>query len=83
MADIDWSQSKVYVAGHRGLVGSALVRALENVGVGEVFGWTSSDLDLRDREATMDAILEAKPDIVIDAAARVGGIMANSTYPVD
>ena len=83
MADIDWSQSKVYVAGHRGLVGSALVRALEAAGVGEVFGWTSSDLDLRDREATMDAINEAKPDVVIDAAARVGGIMANSTYPVD
>ena len=83
MAEIDWSQSKVYVAGHRGLVGSALVRALENVGVGEVFGWSSSALDLRDREATMDAINEAKPDIVIDAAARVGGIMANSTYPVD
>ena len=83
MADIDWSNTKVYVAGHRGLVGSALVRALEAVGAGEIVGWSSSELDLRDREATIDAITEAKPDIVIDAAARVGGIMANSTYPVD
>ena len=41
MAEIDWSQSKVYVAGHRGLVGSALVRALEAAGVGEVVGWPS------------------------------------------
>ena len=83
MADIDWSNTKVYVAGHRGLVGSALVRALEAAGAGEIIGWTSSELDLRDREATIDAITQAKPDIVIDAAARVGGIMANSTYPVD
>ena len=83
MADIDWSQSKVYVAGHRGLVGSALVRALESVGAGEIVGWSSGELDLRDREAAIDAISEAKPDVVIDAAARVGGIMANSTYPVD
>ena len=64
-------------------MGSALVRALESVGAGEIVGWTSGDLDLRDREATLDAINEAKPDVVIDAAARVGGIMANSTYPVD
>lgn len=83
MSEISWGDMKVYVAGHRGLVGSALVRALEGVGVGEIVGWTSSELDLRDREETMDAITQAKPDIVIDAAARVGGIMANSTYPVD
>jgi GDP-L-fucose synthase len=79
----DWSNKKVYVAGHRGLVGSALVRALERAGAGEVIGWRSSELDLRDRDATFTAINEAKPDVVIDAAARVGGIMANSTYPVD
>jgi GDP-L-fucose synthase len=80
---VAWDQSRVYVAGHNGLVGSAIVRALEAAGTGEVIGWRSSDLDLRDREATMDAITQAKPDIVIDAAARVGGIMANSTYPVE
>jgi len=79
----DWSNKKVYVAGHRGLVGSALVRALERAGAGEVFGWTSSELDLRDRDATFTALSESRPDVVIDAAARVGGIMANSTYPVD
>ena len=79
----DWSNKKVYVAGHRGLVGSALVRALERVGAGEIIGWRSSELDLRDRDATFTAIAESKPDVIIDAAARVGGIMANSTYPVD
>ena len=80
---VAWDQSRVYVAGHNGLVVSAIVRALEAVGTGEIIGWRSSDLDLRDRDTTMDAITQAKPDIVIDAAARVGGIMANSTYPVE
>jgi len=79
----DWSDKKVYVAGHSGLVGSGLVRALARVGVGEVIGWRSAELDLRDRDATFTALQEAAPDVVIDAAARVGGIMANSTYPVD
>ena len=79
----DWTNKKVYVAGHRGLVGSALVRALEGAGAGEIIGWTSKELDLRDRDAVFTALMEAKPDVVIDAAARVGGIMANSTYPVD
>ena len=83
MQQIHWPDAKVYVAGHNGLVGSAIVRALENAGVGEVVGWRSSELDLCDRESTMDAIHEAKPDVVIDAAAKVGGIMANSTYPVE
>jgi GDP-L-fucose synthase len=82
-AELPWADVKVYVAGHNGLVGSAIVRALEAAGAGEIVGWRSSELDLRDREATHDAILEAKPDIVIDAAAKVGGIMANSTYPVE
>jgi GDP-L-fucose synthase len=83
LQEIRWPDVKVYVAGHNGLVGSAIVRALEAAGVGEVIGWRSSDLDLRDREATMDAITGARPDIIIDAAAKVGGIMANSTYPVE
>ena len=80
---IHWPDVTVYVAGHNGLVGSAIVRALEAAGVGRVHGWRSSELDLRDRDATMDAISDLKPDIVIDAAAKVGGIMANSTYPVE
>ena len=79
----DWSDKKVYVAGHNGLVGSGLVRALTRAGAGEVIGWRSAELDLRDRDATFQALHEAAPDVVIDAAARVGGIMANSTYPVD
>jgi GDP-L-fucose synthase len=81
--EITWSDVKVYVAGHNGLVGSAVVRALEAAGAGEIVGWRSSELDLRDRDATFTAIHEAKPDVIIDAAAHVGGIMANSTYPVE
>jgi len=83
LPEIAWGDVKVYVAGHHGLVGSAIVRALQAAGVGEIVGWRSSELDLRDRDATFDAIHQAKPDIVIDAAAKVGGIMANSTYPVE
>lgn len=73
----------VYVAGHRGLVGSAIVRALEAADVGEIVSWTSDELDLRDRESVIDAVTQSRPDVVINAAARVGGILANSTQPVD
>ncbi len=76
------TDSLVYVAGHRGLVGSAIFRALQARDVDTV-GWSSADLDLRDREATFDAMLEARPQVLIMAAARVGGIMANATHPVD
>jgi GDP-L-fucose synthase len=78
-----WSEVSVYIAGHNGLVGSAIWRALEAEGVGNLIGWRSAELDLCDRGATFDAINEAKPDVIIDAAAKVGGIMANSTYPVE
>ena len=81
--EFPWGDVKVYVAGHNGLVGSAIVRALTAAGVGEIVGWRSSELDLRERDSAHDAIVGAKPDVIIDAAARVGGIMANSTYPVD
>ena len=74
---------RVYVAGHRGMVGSAVWRALESAGFSDLVGWTSSEVDLTDREATMRAVLGAKPDVVVVAAAKVGGIMANSTYPVE
>lgn len=73
----------IYVAGHRGLVGSALVRALGRWGFTNVVGKTSAELDLRDRDATFSYFAETKPDVVILAAARVGGIVANSTRPVD
>jgi GDP-L-fucose synthase len=76
------TDSLVYVAGHRGLVGSAIFRALQARDVDTV-GWSSADLDLRDRDATFDAMLEARPQVMVMAAARVGGIMANATHPVD
>ena len=75
--------ARVYVAGHRGMVGSAVWRALEAGGFTDLVGWTSSEVDLTDRDSAMDAIGSARPDVVIDAAARVGGIGANSTYPVE
>lgn len=74
---------KIYIAGHRGLVGSAIWRNLEASGHTNLVGWTSSELDLRDSKSTIDAIAQAKPDVIIMAAAKVGGIMANSTHPVE
>lgn len=73
----------VFIAGHRGLVGSALVRKFEAEGFTNLLVRSRTDLDLTDRAATFDFILEARPQVVIDAAARVGGIMANNTYPAD
>ena len=72
-----------YVAGHRGLVGSAIWRKLESEGFERLVGKTSAELDLKDREAVFDYLGEIKPRYVVLAAARVGGILANSTYPVD
>ena len=74
---------RVYVAGHRGMVGSAIWRALETRGFSDLVGWSSSEVDLTDREATIEAVLSARPDVVVVAAAKVGGILANSTYPVE
>ena len=73
----------VYVAGHGGLVGSAIWRQLQSRGFEHLTGWRSAELDLRDREATLDAVMSARPDIVVVAAARVGGILANATEPVE
>jgi len=75
--------ARVYVAGHRGMVGSAVWRALEAAGYSDLVGWSSSEVDLTDRGAAMDAVRSARPDVVVVAAAKVGGIMANSTYPVE
>jgi len=74
---------KVYIAGHKGLVGSAIWRNLAAEGHTNVMGWSSSELDLRDSNLTMEAIKREKPDVIIMAAARVGGIVANSTHPVE
>lgn len=75
--------STFYVAGHRGLVGSAIWRRLEQEGFCDLVGRTSSELDLKDRAAVFQFFAEAKPRYVVLAAAKVGGILANSTYPVD
>ncbi|PBA56155.1 GDP-L-fucose synthase [Mycobacterium intracellulare subsp. chimaera] len=75
--------SPVYIAGHRGLVGSALVRRFEAEGFTNLLVRSHNELDLMDRAATFDFVLESRPQVVIDAAARVGGIMANNTYPAD
>lgn len=72
-----------YVAGHRGLVGSAIVRKLEASGFENVVGKPSTELDLKDRDAVFAYMGETKPKYVVLAAAKVGGILANSTYPVD
>lgn len=75
--------SKIYVAGHNGLVGSAIVRTLKSQGYNNVIGKTSGELDLKDKQET-EAFFEAeKPDFVFLAAAKVGGIMANNTYRAD
>lgn len=79
----DLSGRRVWVAGHRGMVGSAIWRALEARGDVELIGWSSSELDLTDRQATLDAALGAGPDVVVLAAAKVGGIGANVASPVD
>lgn len=73
---------RIYVAGHRGLVGSAIVRAVEAEGRHSWFGRTRSELDLLDRKAVFDFVASEKPDAIIIAAAKVGGIHANNTYPV-
>lgn len=73
----------IYVAGHRGLVGSAMVRTLRAEGFSNIIGKTSADLDLRDRERVFEFFTAEKPRVVVLAAAKVGGILANSTHPVD
>ncbi len=76
-------ESKIYVAGHRGLVGSAVVRSLQRRGYRNIITKTRQELDLTDGPAVSRFFEEYHPDCVIDAAARVGGIHANNTYPAD
>jgi GDP-L-fucose synthase len=76
-------RAKVYIAGHAGLVGSAIWRHLQEQGFASLVGVRSSEVDLRDREATLAFFRRERPEVVIDAAAKVGGILANSTYPAD
>lgn len=75
--------SKIYIAGHRGLVGSALVRNLEARGYTNIIGRTHKELDLTNQAAVNEFFAQEKPEYVILAAARVGGIHANNTYPAE
>lgn len=72
---------KIYIAGHNGMVGSAIWRQLERLGYTQLVGKSSSELDLRSQSAVEAFFIAEKPEIVIDAAARVGGILANNNYP--
>ena len=72
--------AKIYVAGHRGMVGSAIIRKLKEEGFENIIFRTSSELDLRNQQAVSDFFQKEKPDYVFLAAAKVGGILANNTY---
>ena len=73
--------TKIYIAGHRGMVGSAVWRALESKGYSNLICKNSSELDLRNQQAVDEFYNFEKPEVVIDAAAKVGGILANNDYP--
>lgn len=75
--------ARLYVAGRRGLAGSAVVRAAQAAGFTDVVGATSDELDLRDRAAVFEHLLDLRPTALVLAAARVGGILANSSRPAD
>jgi GDP-L-fucose synthase len=75
--------ARVYVAGHRGMVGAAIVRALEAAGFHNILTRSSAELDLRDQAAVNAFFAETQPEYVFLAAARVGGILANDSYPAD
>lgn len=75
--------SKIFVAGHRGLVGSAIVHELKKAGYNNIVTRTRTELDLMDSKAVHDFFMEQKPEYVFDAAAKVGGIHANDTYSAE
>lgn len=89
MAEVDFEPGPLdrdatfYVAGHRGLVGSAIWRNLQGAGFANLVGRTSAELDLKNRSEVFSFFAETNPRFVILAAAKVGGILANNTYPVD
>ena len=83
MNNIITFNSKIYIAGHKGMVGSACWRALKAKGYKNLIGYSSKALDLKDLSLVKKMLIKEKPDIVINAAAKVGGILANSTYPYE
>nr|WP_304438199.1 GDP-L-fucose synthase [Flavobacterium sp. Root186] len=76
-------KSIIYIAGHNGMVGSAIWRTLTAKGYTNLIGASSRELDLRKQKAVRDFIRKTKPDVIIDAAAKVGGIQANNDFPYD
>jgi GDP-L-fucose synthase len=81
MTNFQDRESRIFLAGHRGLVGGALLRALQNAGYSQILTRTSAELDLRDQRAVTEFFQQWRPQYVFLAAAKVGGILANSTYP--
>jgi len=75
------NNTKIYIAGHNGMVGSAIWRTLVNKGFTNLIGVSSKELDLRNQQAVQDFMAKENPEVIIDAAARVGGILANNDYP--
>ena len=75
-------ESKIFIAGHKGMVGSACWRLYKDLGYSNLIGIDSNDLDLRTQSSVKDFISE-KPDLIINAAAKVGGIFANESFPYD
>jgi GDP-L-fucose synthase len=75
--------TKIYVAGHKGMVGSSLFRELSSKGYYNLIGKTSKELDLRNQKSVNNFFEKEKPEIVINAAAKVGGILANNNYPYE
>ena len=75
--------TKIYIAGHKGMVGSACWRLLEKKGYKNLIGKSSKELNLKDQKATAKFFKEEKPEVIIDAAAKVGGIWANSQFPYE
>ena len=73
--------TKIYIAGHKGMVGSAVWRALVSKGYSNLIGKTSKEIDLTNQQAVFDFYKKEQPELVINAAAKVGGILANNDFP--
>jgi GDP-L-fucose synthase len=75
--------TKIYIAGHKGMVGSSIWRALESKGYTNLIGFTSREIDLTNQKSVLDFYNQEQPEVVIDAAAKVGGILANNNFPYE
>ena len=75
------THTKIYIAGHKGMVGGAVWRTLSDKGYSNLIGVSSKELDLRNQQAVKDFVVKEKPDAIIVAAAKVGGILANNSFP--